>query len=295
VRGRARLPRFLRTPSGIVGTVLLVGLVALAFIGPLVSPHTIGEPVGAPGTPPEAGAPLGTDFLGRDVLSRLLHGGVSVFLLGGASTLLAYAAGMLVGLVAGYSRSVIDPILMRGVDVLLAFPGLLIMLLLVSGAGSSVPVLLLGVVLVQLPAIARLIRTATLEVSTRGYVEAAIARGERMPSVLVRDVVPNIASVILADIGVRFGYSVILIASMNYLGLGLKPPAADWGLMISENRQFVDLNLWAVVAPAIALALLTIAVNLVADAYVRSLGRSSPLPRRRRTGAVGAPTPVSHL
>jgi ABC-type dipeptide/oligopeptide/nickel transport system permease subunit len=124
-------------------------------------------------------------------------------------------------------------------------------------------------------------RTATLEVSARGYVEAAVARGERMPAILARDVIPNITEVILADFGVRFGYSVILIASMNYLGLGLQPPASDWGLMIAENREIMATNAWSVLAAAILLALLTIGVNLVADAYVRSLGQSTAIRPRR--------------
>jgi ABC-type dipeptide/oligopeptide/nickel transport system permease subunit len=112
-------------------------------------------------------------------------------------------------------------------------------------------------------------------VSTTAYVEASVVRGERSTAILARDVVPNIAEVIFADFGIRFGYSVILIASMNFLGVGLQPPTADWGLMVAENRQLVAINPWAVLAPAILLAILTISVNLVGDAYVRTLGRSS--------------------
>jgi ABC-type dipeptide/oligopeptide/nickel transport system permease subunit len=156
---------------------------------------------------------------------------------------------------------------MRSVDVLLAFPALLILLLLVASLGSSVPVLLLGVLLIQLPSIARLVRTASQEVSVRGYVEAAVARGERAPAILLREVLPNIRPVLLADVGLRFGYSILVIASVNYLGLGLQPPSADWGLSISLNQSIVSLSPWAVLAPALMLAALTIAVNLIADAY----------------------------
>ncbi len=276
-RVRSSVPAFARTGSGIVGLVVLSFVVAVAIFGPLFAPHDPTVPIGAPGQLPGPEALLGTDQLGRDVLSRLLNGGLSVLWMSTTATLLAYAFGAAVGLVAGYSRSLADPILMRGVDVLLAFPALLIMLLLVSGLGSKVGVLIIGVVLVQLPGIARVIRTATLEASTRGYVEAAVARGERMPAVLGREVLPNILPILLADFGIRFGASIILIASVNYLGLGLAPPTSDWGLMISENRSYISLNIWSVVAPAIMLALLTVSVNLVADAYVRSLGRSSVL------------------
>jgi peptide/nickel transport system permease protein len=284
----ARMSRILRTPSGAIGCLVLVFVVGVALVGPLIAPHDIATPIGGPGQPPGSGAPLGTDYIGRDVLSRLLNGGRSVIWIGGVATLLSYFVGLGIGLVAGYSKSLIDPLLMRAVDVLLAFPALLVLLLLVGGLGPHVGVLIVGVALVQLPGIARIVRTATLEMSTRGFVEAAEARGERMLSLLTREILPNIAPVILADFGIRFGYSIILIASVNYLGLGLAPPAADWGLMISENQQFIALNVWAVLAPAIMLALLTIGVNLVADTYVRTLGISSSAVGRQFR-AVGLP------
>jgi peptide/nickel transport system permease protein len=274
LRTRLRRPRFTRTISGKVGLGMLVFVLLVALFGPLVAPHGIASPIGSPGSPPSGSAPLGTDYLGRDVLSRVLHGGLSVIWIGTAATLLSYAAGITVGLIAGYQRSLIDPVLMRGVDVMLSFPALLVLLLLVAGLGSHVWVLIIGVALVQLPPIARIIRTVTLEVSTRAYVEAAQARGERTAAVLRREILPNVAPVVLADFGIRFGFSIILIESVNYLGLGLAPPAADWGLMIAENQQYISLNVWSVLGPAIMLAMLTICVNLIADAYVQTLGRS---------------------
>jgi peptide/nickel transport system permease protein len=286
---RVALPRFARTPSGLVGLTLLAAVLIVALLGPFVAPHEISETVGGPGQPPSSDAPLGTDFLGRDVLSRVLHGGASVLVLGGAATALAYAVGAAVGLIAGYSRSLVDPILMRTMDVLLAFPALLILLVLATGLGAEVWVLVIGVALVQIPAIARVIRTATLEASARGYVDAALVRGERTTAILRREILPNVAPVLLADFGIRFGYSIVLVASMNFLGLGLSPPAADWGLMISENRNFISLNQWAVLAPAIMLALLTISVNITADAYVRSSGRSAVRGRRRGPSSASVP------
>lgn len=290
MRRRLRRPRFTRTMSGKIGLGTLVFVLAVAFIGPLVSPHGIAEPIGAPGAPPYGGAPLGTDYLGRDVLSRVLHGGPSVIGIGTAATLLSYACGITTGLVAGYSRSIMDPLLMRGIDVLISFPALLVLLLLVAGLGSHVWVLILGVGLVQLPPIARIIRTATLEVSTRGYIEAAQARGESTPAILSREILPNVTPVVLADLGIRFGFSIILVASVNYLGLGLAPPAADWGLMIAENQQYISLNVWSVLAPAIMLGLLTVSVNLIADGYIQTLGRSTLASRGFRLLAPGAPS-----
>lgn len=288
---RHRIPSFVRSGSGLLGVCLLAVVLFVAFVGPLLAPHSIEQIIGPSAQGPTSAAPLGTDYLGRDVLSRVLHGGASVILYGFAATALAYLVGVTVGLVAGFSRSWIDPMLMRGVDVLLALPALLVLLVLATGLGAKIWVLVVGVALVQLPGIARIVRTSTMEISNRGFVEAAIARGEPTRSILWREITPNIMPVLLADFGIRFGVSVVLIASMNFLGLGLAPPSADWGLMISENRTYISLNPWSVMAPAIMLALLTIAVNLVADAYVRSTGSSRGRRRQRAGGSSPAGAP----
>lgn len=272
---RMRRPNMFRSREGITAVSQLLFVILVGLIGPLVASHSTTAPVGAPGQPPSGAALLGTDALGRDVLSRVLHGGLTVLGLGTAATVSAYIVGVGAGMIAGYSRGWRDATLMRGVDILLSFPALLLLLLLVTGLGSGIPVLIFGVAIVLVPGIVRIVRTAALEVSTRSYVEDAIARGESLWSICVKEILPNITPIILADFGIRFGYAIILMASVNYLGLGLKPPTADWGLMISENREVISTNPWAVVAPAAMLALLTVAVNLVADAYVRALGHSA--------------------
>lgn len=254
---------------GMVGFIL-----ALAVLGPLFAPHSPSAIVGAPATDPSGAALLGTDFLGRDVLSRVLWGGRSIVVLAGLATLIAYLVGATIGLVAGYSRSFLDPLLMRAMDVLLAFPPILFLLVLATGAGSSPAVVVIGIATIHVPGVARLIRTATLDASVRGYVEAAVARGERLRYLLFREILPNIRGVIVADGGPRLTVSILLVASLNFLGLGLQPPAADWALMISENRVNLTIQPWAVVAPAVLIAILTIAVNIVADEVSRGIGRS---------------------
>jgi len=266
--------RFLRTRSGAVGVGIVIFVVTVALFGRYVAPHDPNAPVGAPLTGPTGDALLGTDFLGRDVLSRLLYGGRSVLGLAALATALAYLIGLTIGLVAGYTRSRLDPVLMRTVDVMLAFPPLLFLLVLITGAGTSIGVLVLGVAAIQAPGISRIVRTATLEVSVRGYVEAAVARGERAFAVIFREVLPNILAPVLVDSGLRFTYSILIIASVNFLGLGLQPPNSDWALLISENRQYISVNIWSVVTPAAMIALLTIGINLTGDAIARSLGRS---------------------
>ena len=274
--------RFMRSFSGAVGVTIVVFVVAVAIFGRYFAPYDPNVPVTAPLSPPSSHYWLGTDFLGRDVFSRLLYGGRSVITLAALATGLGYLIGMSVGLIAGFSRSRIDPVLMRSVDVMLAFPPLLFLLVLISGAGTGVQVLVIGVAVIQAPGISRIVRTATLEVSVRGYVEAAIARGERSYAVIVREVLPNIMAPVLVDSGLRFTYSILIIASVNFLGLGLQPPASDWALMISDNRQYIAIQAWAVLAPAAMIALLTIGINLTGDAIARSLGRSY-VPRATRS------------
>jgi peptide/nickel transport system permease protein len=267
--------RFARAPAGVVGLSLLLVVVGIAVVGPFFAPHAPDDPIGIPLTGPAEGQPLGTDFLGRDVLTRVLWGGRSVLLLAGTATLLAYALGGSIGLVAGYNRRLTDSVLMRSVDVMLSFPPLIFLLVLATGVGTSETMLVVGVALVQAPLIARVVRTATLEQSVRGFVEAAVARGEPTRSIIRREILPNIAGPVAADAGLRFTYSILLVASVNFLGLGLQPPAADWALIISENRSGLDLNPYVILVPAVLIALLTIGVNLVGDSIARSLGRST--------------------
>jgi peptide/nickel transport system permease protein len=267
--------RFARSGTGAVGAALLVFVVLFALVGPFVAPHSPERPVGIPYEGASAEAWLGTDFLGRDVLSRVLWGGRSVLALAGLSVLLAYVGGLAIGLAAGYSRGIVDPVLMRSADVLLSLPALLFLLVLVTGLGSSRWVLVVGVALIQMPLVARIVRSATHAQAVRGFVEAAAARGERTTAILGRELLPNIVPTIAADIGLRLTYAIILVASVNFLGLGLQPPDADWGLMVSENRSGLNLNPLAVLAPAAMIALLTIAVNMVGDAVARQQGVST--------------------
>ena len=252
--------------SGRAGLVLVVLVLAVALFGPLVTPYGPDVTVGVPFSPPGGGHLLGLDFLGRDVLSRVLSGGWTVVLYAGITTLAAYAAGLTIGLLAGFSRSWLEPVLMRLTDVLLAFPALVFLLLLATAFGRGIGGIMIAAAIIQLPPIIRIVRSAALEQSVRGYVEAAVARGERTFSVLRREILPNITRPIAADLGLRFSWSVLLIASVNFLGLGLEPPVADWGLMVSENRGGIATNPASMLAAAALLGVLTLGINLLGDA-----------------------------
>jgi ABC-type dipeptide/oligopeptide/nickel transport system permease subunit len=257
-----------------IGLVVLAIVLLVAFVGPYVAPYSATELAGIPYTTPNGDFWLGTDSLGRDVLSRVLYGGRSVILLAVGATALAYLIGGAIGLFAGYSRSIADGILMRGVDLLLAFPPLLLLLLVAAGIGAGPTVIVIGVAAINIPGIARIVRTVSLEVSVRGYVEAAITRGERTSAILVREVLPNIAGPLVADAGVRLTGSILFVAGLNFLGLGLQPPSSDWATMIAENRTSIDLQPWSVAAPAAMIAILTVAVNVVGDGISQRLGKS---------------------
>jgi ABC-type dipeptide/oligopeptide/nickel transport system permease subunit len=278
--------RFMRLWSARIGVALLIFVIGVALVGPLVAPHSPTAIAGIPFSAPSGRYPLGIDFNGRDVLSRVLHGGLSVLTVALTATLLAYMVGGTVGLVAGHSRRRRTAALMRFMDLLLAFPPLLFLLVLATGAGPGIAPLLVGIAVVQLPGIARVVRAATLEVSVRGYIEAAIARGERSSWILFRETLPNILNPIIADAGPRFTVSVLLVAAVNFIGLGLQPPASDWALMISENRGALTVTPLTVSAsvfvPALLIAALTVGANLVGNAVAQSAGISADPALTRR-------------
>jgi ABC-type dipeptide/oligopeptide/nickel transport system permease subunit len=250
-------------------------VLAAALLGPLFAPHAPNSYTGDSFLGSGSGHIFGTDSVGRDVLSRVLWGGRSIIALATAATLGAYVVGGAIGLLAGYRRGILDAGLMRTMDVLLAFPALLLVLLLAGGIGAGVTTIVIGVAAVNVPGVARIVRAATLEVSVRGFVEAAVARGERTPAILRREILPNIAGIVAADGGVRFTSAFLAVAGLNFIGIGVQPPAADWATMIAENRNYISLQPWTVAAPAICIALFTITVNVIADGLVRGRLRSS--------------------
>jgi peptide/nickel transport system permease protein len=281
-RALGRRFRFVRSWSARISLAVVIVLILLAVIGPAVAPHNPTALAGPPYAGPSSAFPLGTDYAGEDVLSRVLAGGRTVMEYGALATLLAYLTGGVIGLVAGYRRGWADPILMRTMDVFLAFPPIIFLLLLATGFGSSAVALIIGIAIVHMPGVARIVRTAALEISVRGYVEAAVARGDRVRTILRREILPNIAGPVIADAGPRFTVSILLVAAVNFLGLGIAPPTADWALMISENREGITINPLAVLIPALMIGLLTVSLNTLADSFAASLGTSVETESLRR-------------
>ncbi|HET7305369.1 MAG TPA: ABC transporter permease [Segeticoccus sp.] len=275
-RGRAR-PRHnslvvqaLRVRRTQVGLVLVVVVLAAAFIGPLFAPYGPTEFVGQPYLTDVKDTAFGTDNLGRDVLSRFLYGGRWLLGLSAAATVLGVGVGALVGLAAGYVRGWLDELIMRGGDVLLAFPQVVIALLLLTVIGPQKWLLVLVVALGHAPRTARVIRGAALSVVGRDFVQAAESAGVPAWRIIGRELLPNVTGSLMVEVGLRLTYSIGLIAALSFLGLGLQPPAADWGLMINENRVALTVQPWAVLLPVLAIAVLTVGTNLVTDGIARA-------------------------
>jgi peptide/nickel transport system permease protein len=254
-----------------VGLAIVAVIVVVALAGPLVAPHSPTEFVGVPNSGPGGEAAFGTDALGRDVLSRFLYGGRTVLWLAAASTLLGMVVGVVVGLIAAYSRNWLDDVLMRGNDVLLAFPQIIFVLLAVSAVGPKLWLIVLTVGLTHAPRVARVMRGAALEVVERDFVKSAEVVGERRWRIVFGEVLPNVTSPLLVELGLRMTYSIGLVAGISFLGFGLQPPTADWGLMINENRLSITVQPWAVLLPVAAIGLLTVGTNLITDGLSRAL------------------------
>jgi ABC-type dipeptide/oligopeptide/nickel transport system permease subunit len=228
---------------------------------------------GPPTAPPSSAHLLGTDDLSRDVFSRLLVGGGTIILIPLIAVSLAWLIGGTLGMLAAYRGGKTDAVITRTYDLLMSLPPLLIVLVAIAALGTSSIVLVLTIMLVYLPRMGRLVRGATQGVITSEYVAAAQARGERTGSMLFREILPNIMAPTTADFALRITYAVIFVATLNFLGLGVQPPKADWGVMVAQYRGFITLNPVATLAPAAMIALLSISLNLVADALTQHVTR----------------------
>jgi peptide/nickel transport system permease protein len=258
-----------RTRRGQIGLVLSGAVILLAVIGPFVAPYSPTALVTTPFASPSSAHLLGGDVLGRDVLSRLLAGGWLILLMAVAGTVGGIVIGAGAGATAGYLGGRADAVIMRTVDVLLAIPALVLALLLLSVAGSSTGLIIIAVALGHAPQVARVLRSATLDVAERDFVRAAQLDGLSTAKVITREIAPNLVSPLMVETGLRLTWSIAVIAGLAFLGFGPPPPAPNWGMMINENRIGIELNPWGTVAPAIVIGVLTVGVNTFTDAVAR--------------------------
>ena len=253
-------------PSGLLGLAVVLFWLLAALLGPwLLSHSTNATGTSAVFAPMSASHWLGTDYLGRDMLALIIEGArytVGVALI---ATLLASGTGTVLALLAAASGRWIDAVLSRGLDTLTAIPSKMFALIMVAGFGSSVPMLVVMAGIIYVPGAYRIARSLAVNINALDYVTVARTRGEGTLYIMLREILPNIVGPMLADLGLRFVYIVLLLASLSFLGLGIQPPAADWGSLVRENIGALPMGGASVIVPALAIASLTIAVNLVID------------------------------
>lgn len=261
----------LRTPRGMVGAALSLLVIGVAFLAPVVTGTSPDQPTTNPFAPPGGGRGLlGGDVLGRDVLARVCHGGSRLLLLALIATALAVVLGAVIGVVGAYKGGIVDTLLMRSVDIFLGVPQLVLALLLLSMIGPKNWLVVVSVAITQAPQVARVIHAAGQNVCEQDYVKAVASWGVPPRTVIRRHVLPSLLTPLTVEVGLRLSYSIIIISGLSFLGLGAPPPAADWGVMVNENRLGLAANPWGVLAPAILLAALSVGVNTLADAVARA-------------------------
>jgi ABC-type dipeptide/oligopeptide/nickel transport system permease subunit len=251
--------------AGKLGIVLLLVGGAVAILGPYVAPHSPTALVGLPLDAPSREHVLGTDQLGRDVLSRVLNGGRSVLILATLAVIVTFIVGGPLGMLAGYRGGKLDAALSRVADVMMSIPPLILVLIFIFVVGSSNLSIVLLTGLVTAPRVFRIIRGATQAVAEQDFILAARARGEATGAIIGRELLPNVTGPLLTEAAIRLNFSIIFIATLNFLGLGVQPPSSDWGLMVSEGRVYLGQAPLISVTPALAIAVLTIGINLVSD------------------------------
>jgi peptide/nickel transport system permease protein len=253
-----------------IGLGLVLIIAAIAIFGPLIAPHGPADFIGLPNTGPSGAARFGTDHLGQDVWSRFLDGGREILLLATAATLLGLAIGTSLGLLAAYSKGALDDVLMRSMDVILAFPSIMLALVAIATLGASGWLIIVAVGLTNVPRVARVTRAAAQPIVERDFVAAAEAIGVPRWRILFGEILPNVLSPLMVEASLRLTYSIGLIAGLAFLGFTANPNGADWGLMIQENQIALVVQPWGVVLPIIAVALLTMGTGMVGDGIARA-------------------------
>jgi peptide/nickel transport system permease protein len=260
-RRRSRLPASL-----VVGGVLVMVLLTIAALAQWIAPYPYDQMhIRDRFLPPSLHYLAGTDEYGRDVFSRLLFGSQLSLALGVTATFISMGIGVPLGLIAGYRRGLTDELIMRTLELMMAFPPIMLVLLILAVTPPSLMKTAIAIGVLAVAPIARVTRSVTLDLMSGEFIEAARARGERLRYMLMRELLPNVWPVLMVEASLRVVFAVLLGAVLSFLGFGVQPPAADWGLMISNGRAFVDTAPWISLAPGVALSITVIAVSLVGD------------------------------
>ena len=263
------------TPVACVSIFIIVFWVVVAMFAPVLAPFDKADMVSFESFKVvDEASFLGTDYLGRDVLSRIIYGARMTLGLALIATLISFTTGIVLGFVAAISPGWIDQVLSRTVDAIMAFPSIMLALIIIGGVGTSLPVVILTVALIDATRVFRLSRALALDASVMDYVSVARARGEGVNWIMLHEILPNTITPLAAEFGVRYTFAILFISSLSFLGLGVQPPGADWGVMVKENLQGLLYGAPAALIPAACIGTISVAVNLLVDWF---LHRSSAM------------------
>jgi len=264
--------RLKRYPTTLIGFIIVLFFLITALFGPMLAPYKYTDQnLANKLQPPSEEHIFGTDQFGRDVYSRILVGSRDVLSVAGSGTALAVFFGLLLGLVSGYRGGLFDELIMRIMDVILSIPPLLLAMVILFSLGPSRFNVIIVVGFLYIPMVARVVRSVVLDLKTRQFVEAAKLRGENSLYILYREILPNVLPHLAVEASMRFSYSIFLVASLGFLGLGVQPPSPDWGLMVGEARTWFHQARWVLFFPAGAIAFLVVGVAFMSDGLRRML------------------------
>jgi peptide/nickel transport system permease protein len=251
--------------SAQIGLAIVVLNLLVAILGPWLAPYGQSQSVGDTWALPSAQMVLGADQIGRDMLTRLIYGARMTIGIAAATTLLSFFIGITFGFTAAVGGAWADMILSRLVDVILSIPQLILALIILGVFGSSIPVLIVTIAILDSTRVFRLARALGMKLAVLEFVEVARMRGEGLWWVIRREILPNAAAPLISEFGLRFCFNFLFVAALSFLGIGVQPPYADWGGMVRENAAAINFGLFAPLYPAFAIATLTVGVNLVVD------------------------------
>jgi peptide/nickel transport system permease protein len=263
------------TKTAWIGILLVATLAGVGLFAPLISPFSPYESVAQPWASPSWEYWLGTDNVGRDMLSRIFYGARMSIAVALATTMLSFVIGIVAGFLAACGGTWIDVALSRFVDVMLSIPLLIFALIVLSVFGSSIPVLICTIAVLDSTRVFRLARAVATNIVVTEYIEVARLRGEGLWWLIRREILPNAAPPMISEFGLRFCFNFLFVAGLSFLGLGIQPPLADWGGMVRDNAPAIGFGLMAPLWPAIAIACMAVGVNLIVDYLLRISSRPS--------------------